>query len=582
MQTSSRQVEALVVTRGKSMEPGSSGSHNHEENGFININQFLEADLCKVAMIIRIRSIMVKMHGGIVRTTRDVRHVKGLKKNLVSLGQLNDLGCKILDERKLLPGLTKVSLPFWKLCFISKKHRLKFKTSNSKSVSVLELVYFDIWQAPVQSLRGSKYFVSFISDYSRRCWVYPIKKKSDVFEVFKVYKTRVELDSRKKIKCLRTNNRGGYTFDEVDTFFELKTLLEMWTRNPINYSDLHIFGSPMYVMYNSQETIKMDLKSKKCLFLGYADGVKGYRLWDTTAHKMENEFQTNDFFEASPQHEVNETNESQAPVTQEGEPSTLPEALNNPDALFWKATMQEKTKALHKNKTWDLMPQPGGRKPNEYKWVYKIKNNSDDKVERPLKDRINILKAQPAREFEMKDLGPVNKIWGCKFIRDRVLGVVSPYIAEPSKEHWETMKRIHRYIKGTSNVVLCFGESDLTVKRYVDSDYVCDLDGSKSTTGYVFTLSGKTVSWVSKLQTIVAISTTESEYVVGTQVNKEVVWLKMLLEELKHKQEKITLIYDNQSALYLARNPTFHLKTKHILVQYHFIHEKVEEGTVDI
>ncbi|PWA57616.1 Gag-Pol [Artemisia annua] len=61
-------------------------------------------------------------------------------------------------------------------------------------------------EAPVLSLGGANYFVSFIDDYSRRCWVYPIKKKSDVFEVFKVYKARVELDSGKKIKCLRTNN----------------------------------------------------------------------------------------------------------------------------------------------------------------------------------------------------------------------------------------------------------------------------------------------------------------------------------------------------------------------------------------
>nr|GFC12814.1 Gag-Pol polyprotein [Tanacetum cinerariifolium] len=58
----------------------------------------------------------------------------------------------------------------------------------------------------VQSLGGEKYFASFIDDYSRRCWAYPIKKKSDVFEVFKAYKARVELDSRKKIKCLRTDN----------------------------------------------------------------------------------------------------------------------------------------------------------------------------------------------------------------------------------------------------------------------------------------------------------------------------------------------------------------------------------------
>nr|GEV63617.1 Gag-Pol polyprotein [Tanacetum cinerariifolium] len=125
-------------------------------------------------------------------------------------------------------------------------------------------------------------------------------------------------------------------------------------------------------------------------------------------------------------------------------------------------------------------------------------------------------------------------------------------------------------------------DSDLIVNGYVDSDYACDLDGSKSTTGYVFTLFGRTVSWVSKPQSVVAMSTIEAEYVAAAQASKEAVWLKMLLEELGHEQEKITLFCDNQSALHLARNPTFHSKTKHIRVQYHFVRKKVEEGTVDM
>nr|GEY37770.1 retrovirus-related Pol polyprotein from transposon TNT 1-94 [Tanacetum cinerariifolium] len=162
------------------------------------------------------------------------------------------------------------------------------------------------------------------------------------------------------------------------------------------------------------------------------------------------------------------------------------------------------------------------------------------------------------------------------------VGVVSRYITELGRDHWEAVKRILRYIKGISDVALCFGESYVIVKGYVDSDYAGVLDGSKLTNGFVFTLCGRTVSWVSKLQSVVAMSTIKAEYVAAAQASKEAVWLKMLLEELGHEQEKITLFCDNQSALYLARNPTFHSKTKHIRVQYHFIREKVEEGTMDM
>jgi len=155
-------------------------------------------------------------------------------------------------------------------------------------------------------------------------------------------------------------------------------------------------------------------------------------------------------------------------------------------------------------------------------------------------------------------------------------------MANPGKEHWSAVKRILRYVKGTSNAALCYGGSGFTVRGFVDSDYAGDLDKSKSTTGYVFTLAEGAVSWVSKLQSIVATSTTEAEYVAATQACKEAIWLQMLLEELGHKQEKIALFCDSQSALHLAKNPAFHSKTKHIRVQYHFVREKVEKGSVDI
>lgn len=75
-----------------------------------------------------------------------------------------------------------------------------------------------------------------------------------------------------------------------------------------------------------------------------------------------------------------------------------------------------------------------------------------------------------------------------------VVEVVSRYMVEPGREHWEAVKRILRYIKGTSDVALCFGESNLNVNVFANSDYADDLDGSKSMIRYVFTLSGGSVA----------------------------------------------------------------------------------------
>ena len=80
----------------------------------------------------------------------------------------------------------------------------------------------------------------------------------------------------------------------------------------------------------------------------------------------------------------------------------------------------------------------------------------------------------------------------------------------PENEHWNAIKRILRYIKGTSNAVLCYGGSEFTIKAYVDLDFAGDLDKRKSTTGYVFTLAKGVVSWASKLRAVVALSTIEA------------------------------------------------------------------------
>jgi hypothetical protein len=105
-----------------------------------------------------------------------------------------------------------------------------------------------------------------------------------------------------------------------------------------------------------------------------------------------------------------------------------------------------------------------------------------------------------------------------------------------------------------------------------------DKDSRRSTIGYVFTIGGTTVSWISKLQKVVALSTTEAEYVVATEASKEMIWLQRFMEELGKKQENSRLYYDSVSAIHLAKNSAFHLKTKHIQLRYHFIRSTLEDG----
>ena len=101
-------------------------------------------------------------------------------------------------------------------------------------------------------------------------------------------------------------------------------------------------------------------------------------------------------------------------------------------------------------------------------------------------------------------------------------------------EHWNAVKWILRYLRGTSNKCLHFGGSTTNLQGYVDSDLAGDIDTMQSTTGYVFTIGGVAVSSISRLQKINALSTTEAEYVAATEAAKEMIWLQFFLEELGH------------------------------------------------
>ena len=164
----------------------------------------------------------------------------------------------------------------------------------------------------------------------------------------------------------------------------------------------------------------------------------------------------------------------------------------------------------------------------------------------------------------------------------QVVGAVSKYMNNPGKLHWEAVKWILRYLRGTTGKALCFKGGDTILTSYVDVDLAGNVDIRRSTTGYVYTLGGTAVSWGSQLQKIVALSTTEVEYVVVTDVSKEMVWLQSFLEELDKKQEDNVLYCDCQSAIHLAKNPSFHSRTKHIQLRYHFIRSLLEDGILKL
>ena len=116
---------------------------------------------------------------------------------------------------------------------------------------------------------------------------------------------------------------------------------------------------------------------------------------------------------------------------------------------------------------------------------------------------------------------------------------------------------------------------------YTDSDMAGEPVSRKSTSGYLITYAGGAVAWQSKLQKCVALSTTEAEYIAATEGCKELLWMKRFMNELGSAQTSYSLYCDNQSAICLAKNSTYHARTKHIDVRYHWIRDIVNSREIE-
>uniref|UniRef100_A0A251T6N3 Putative zinc finger, CCHC-type n=1 Tax=Helianthus annuus TaxID=4232 RepID=A0A251T6N3_HELAN len=161
---------------------------------------------------------------------------------------------------------------------------------------------------------------------------------------------------------------------------------------------------------------------------------------------------------------------------------------------------------------------------------------------------------------------------------------VSRFMESPKRSHWEAAKRILKYVKGTLDQGITYSKGGKQkLVGFSDSDYAGNVDDSKSTSGYIFHLGSGPISWQSKKQKVVALSSTEAEYMALTLAGCQAIWLKGILDELQGKDNYSIPIYcDNKSTICLAKDPVYHGKSKHIRVKYHFIRDLIRREDVTI
>jgi hypothetical protein len=157
---------------------------------------------------------------------------------------------------------------------------------------------------------------------------------------------------------------------------------------------------------------------------------------------------------------------------------------------------------------------------------------------------------------------------------------VAHFTANPGPAHWDAIKCIYRYLAGTCNLWLSYGETRRALEGYAD------VDGSMAKnrhaiTGYAFLIDGSAVLWSSKWQEIILLSMTESEYMAVMHGMKEVLWLCSLLSKAFGSLTATTTLFsDNQAVIALTWDHQYHMRMKHIDVHYHFIRWVIEEGSL--
>jgi len=166
------------------------------------------------------------------------------------------------------------------------------------------------------------------------------------------------------------------------------------------------------------------------------------------------------------------------------------------------------------------------------------------------------------------------------------VGVLARFNKNPGMQHWKAVKHLFRYLKGTLDYTLTYSASSPPSSElfstYSDADHGGNPDNGRSTSGYIVKMGNGAISWSSRLQGFVALSTTEAEYVAATSAGQEIIWLRNLLTELGYKFNSPSSLYiDNRSALSVAKNPEHHGRMKHLDLRFYWLRDEVEKGIIN-
>ncbi|KAL9251846.1 Retrovirus-related Pol polyprotein from transposon RE1-like protein [Drosera capensis] len=543
--------------------------------------------------------------------------------------QLNNLSCPSSNNDSFVCDA----------CQRAKSHQLPFPLSNNMSSLPLELVFSDVWGPAKTSARGYKYYVSFIDNFSRFTWLFLLKHKSDVANIFVHFKTHVERLLNKKIICVQSDWGGEYqklhsiltqtgiahrvscphTHQQNGTaerkhrhIVEVGLSLLAQANMPIRFWD-EAFQTACYLINRlpSKQTFDSVLQENK-------------QTTTVTDHDLSNEVFSEGEADDSAAVEDHIVTATQDPVIGPEETimaittnhTAVPEPISqhpmrtrlkdnirqvkefkdgtvrysyvvqtsetepscHVEALKnknWRQAMKDEYDALMRNETWNLVQPKQGMNLIDCKWVFKLKRRADGTIDRH-KARLVVKGFNQRYGIDYEDtFSPVVKS-----------ATIRLYYPWPSREN----VFLHGILEEEVYMKQPPGFEDQrcpsTGRRpneSLDSDWTGCPDDRRSTSGFAVFIGSNLVSWSSRKQATVSRSSTESEYKGLANATAEVVWVQSVLGELGVFQSRPPCLWcDNLGVTYLSANPIFHARTKHIEVDFHFVRERVARKALEM
>ncbi|KAG6519381.1 hypothetical protein ZIOFF_022874 [Zingiber officinale] len=500
-------------------------------------------------------------------------------------------------------------------CVFGKQHRLPFPKGVSwRAKEKLELIHTDVC-GPMDTLSHAqnRYFILFIDDHTRMTWVYFMRQKSEVFMIFKKFKSLVEKQSGCFIKTLRSDRGKEYTSKEFHNFCEDEGVERQLTvrytpqQNGVTErknqtivemakSMMHEKGLPK--IFWAEAVYTAVYLSNRCPTTAIPNKTP-FEAW-SGRRPLVNHLKVfgSICYSQIPKQKRSKLDESSERCIfvgystmskgyrlfnlQLGQVIISRDVQVDENALWnWEENKVEKKDILISTDKEDEIepstPDSSSSQPNEESSTDPTSSNSSSPSATPKRYRslsdiyatCNYCSIEPENFAEAIKEEPWKKAMEEE---------------SPSHFHLGAAKRVLRYVQGTTDLGLSFQKNHaLNLVGYCDSDLGGSLDDMKSTSGYCFSFGSTIFSWVSKKQQSVAQSSAEAEYISASVATSQAIWLRKILADLGHHQIEGTVLHcDNKSAIAMAKNPVHHNRTRHIALKHHFIRQAIEDKEIQL